>query len=95
MADPKQPDLFLPDAEPDLFGDDYTPVVYYPDPDRVRARLGKILAELRGAAPNGLKRDSVRFYQLVFPQMSKCLPEEEAAQLRFEFETELARLEAA
>ena len=32
---------------------------------------------------------------VIFPQMTNCLPEEEAAQLRFEFETELARLEAA
>jgi hypothetical protein len=30
-----------------------------------------------------------------FPQMTNWLPEEEGAQLRFEFETELARLEAA
>jgi hypothetical protein len=37
----------------------------------------------------------VRLYRTVFPQMTNWLPEEEAAQLRFEFETELARLEAA
>ena len=90
-----QPDLFLPDSEPDLFGDDYAPPVYYPDPDRVRARLGKILAQLRGAAPHDLNRNSAKFYQLIFPQMSKCLPHEEAAQLCFEFETEMARLRAA
>jgi len=30
-----------------------------------------------------------------FPQMTNWLPEEEAAQLRFAFEAELARLEAA
>ena len=41
----RQPDLFAPETEPDLFGDDYAPPVYYPDPDRVRARLQKILAE--------------------------------------------------
>jgi hypothetical protein len=95
MVHPTQPDLFLPDAEADLFGPDYAPPVYYPDPDRVRGRLQKILAELRGAAPHGLKRSSAEFYQLIFPQMSKCLPEDEAAQLCFEFETEMARLKAA
>jgi hypothetical protein len=34
-------------------------------------------------------------YRTIFPQMTNWLPEEEGAQLRFEFETELARLEAA
>jgi hypothetical protein len=36
-----------------------------------------------------------RLYRTIFPQMTSWLPEEEGAQLRFEFETELARLEAA
>ena len=34
-------------------------------------------------------------YRTIFPQMTNCLPEDEGAQLRFDFETELARLEAA
>jgi hypothetical protein len=34
-------------------------------------------------------------YQTIFPQMTNCLPEAEGEQLRFDFETELARLEAA
>jgi hypothetical protein len=34
-------------------------------------------------------------YRTIFPQMTGCLPEDEGAQLRFDFETELARLEAA
>jgi hypothetical protein len=32
---------------------------------------------------------------LLFPQMTDWLPDEEGAQLRFEFETEIRRLEAA
>jgi hypothetical protein len=36
-----------------------------------------------------------RVYRTIFPQMTNWLPEEEGAQLRFAFETELARLEAA
>ena len=91
----RQPDLFAPETEPDLFGDDYAPPVYYPDPDRVLARLQKILAEVRAASGRSLDRDSAGLYQLIFPQMAKCLPEEEAAQLRLEFETEMQRLEAA
>jgi hypothetical protein len=34
-------------------------------------------------------------YRTIFPQMTNWLPAGEGAQLRFEFETELARLEAA
>jgi hypothetical protein len=34
-------------------------------------------------------------YRTIVPQMTFWLPEEEGAQLRFDFETELARLEAA
>ena len=34
-------------------------------------------------------------YRTIFPQMTGCLPEDEGAQLRFDFEAELARLEAA
>jgi hypothetical protein len=34
-------------------------------------------------------------YRTIFPQMTHWLPEEEATQLCFEFEAELARLKAA
>ena len=34
-------------------------------------------------------------YRTIFPQMTGCLPEEEGTQLRFQFEAELERLEAA
>ena len=37
----------------------------------------------------------VSLYRTIFPQMTNWLPEDEAAQLRLELETELARLEAA
>jgi len=39
-------DLFQDDAQPDLFGSEPAPA-YRPDPDKVRARLHKILAEAR------------------------------------------------
>lgn len=39
--------------------------------------------------------DRTALYRAIFPQMTNCLPEEEAAQLRFDFEAELARLKAA
>jgi hypothetical protein len=37
----------------------------------------------------------VSLYRTIFPQMASYLPDDEGTQLRFEFETELARLEAA
>jgi hypothetical protein len=44
-----------------------------------------------------VRRESTRvsLYRTIFPRMTLWLPEDEGAQLRFEFETELARLEAA
>jgi hypothetical protein len=65
------------------------------DPDKVRARLHKILAEARAAEtiPWGPGRASL--YRTIFPQMTQFLPEEEGAQLRFEFAAELERLKAA
>ena len=43
----------------------------------------------------GLRRHRTAVYRTIFPQMTNCLPEDEGAQLRFDFETELARLKAA
>jgi hypothetical protein len=69
--------------------------VYRPDPDKVRRRLEKILAEARAARKLPWEPTRVSLYRTIFPQMTNWLPKEEGAQLRFEFETELARLEAA
>jgi len=78
----------------DLFGAEPVPA-YRPEPDKVRARLHKILAEARAAQTLPWAPGRVSLYRTIFPQMTNWLPEEEGAQLRFEFETELARLEAA
>ena len=90
----RQPNLFGGDAQDDLFGADLPPA-YRPDPDKVRRRLEKILAEARAAQKLPWKPTTVSLYRTVFPQMTDWLSKEEGAQLRFEFETELARLEAA
>ncbi len=82
------------EMQPDLFGAEPVPA-YRPDPDKVRARLHKILAEARTAQSLPWTPGRVSLYRTIFPQMTNWLPEEEGAQLRFEFETELARLEAA
>jgi hypothetical protein len=95
MPQHKQIDLFGDEAQQEPFGEDTPAPVYRPDPDKVRARLHKILAEARAAQRLPWDEESARLYRAIFPQMTLSLPDEEAAQLRFEFETELARLDAA
>jgi hypothetical protein len=91
MPPPRQGDLFGHDEQDDLFEDQPTPV-FRADPDEVRAELHKILLEARAAQRMPWKPDRVSLYRTIFPQMTNLLPEDEGAQLRFEFEQELARL---
>jgi len=86
--------MFSEDAETDLFGSEPVPA-YRPNPDKVRARLHKILAEARSAQTFPWEPTRVSLYRTIFPQMSLWLPEDESAQLRFEFEVEINRLAAA
>ena len=95
MARSTQQDLFGTDSQAELFEPDAAPPAYRPDPDQVRERLHKILAEARAADKLPWDRDKLLVYRTIFPQMAGWLPEEEGAQLRFEFDTEMARLKAA
>ncbi len=95
MAPPRRPDLIATESQSDLFGEDSPTPEYRPDPDKVRARLHTILAEARAAKTFPWEPTRVSLYRTIFPQMTNWLPEDEGAQLRFQFETELARLEAA
>jgi hypothetical protein len=95
MARDNQPDLFQPDEQTDLFGEATPTPVYRADPDEVRAELHKILAEARAAQKLPWEPRTVLLYRTIFPQMTNWLPDVEGAQLRFEFETEIRRLEAA
>jgi hypothetical protein len=94
MARNRQPDLFLPDPQPELL-EDRPEHVYRADPDEVRRDLMRLLAQARAAKTMPWEPRKVRLYRTIFPQMSGWLPEEEAKQLCFAFEEELARLEAA
>jgi len=94
MAPTDQPDDSEPEMQTDLFGADPVPA-YRPDPEKVRSRLHKILAEARAAQKLPWEPTTVSLYRTIFPQMTNWLPEEEGAQLRFQFEEELARLQAA
>ena len=94
MSPADLPDDSEPELQTDLFGADPIPA-YRPDPEKVRSRLHKILAEARAAQKLPWEPTTVSLYRTIFPQMTNWLPEEEGAQLRFQFEEELARLEAA
>jgi hypothetical protein len=91
----RQADLFQEDPQADLFGEESATPEYRADPDAVRQELHRILAEVRAAQTMPWDAKRVQLYRTIFPQMTNWLPEEEGAQLRFEFETELVRLEAA
>lgn len=90
-----QQDLFGAEPQPELFDFDAAPPAYRPDLADVRARLQKILAEARAAEKLPWDPDKLLVYRTIFPRMAGWLPEGEGAQLRFEFETEMARLKAA
>lgn len=93
MADDAEPQTFRGNQF-ELFGGEPTPAPRS-TPDEMRALLHDLLAEARAAETMPWSPDRARFYRGLFPQLSFWLPEDESAQLRFEFETELARLEAA
>ena len=93
MSRAGEADLFAREGQPDLFGEKSAAPAYRPDPAKVRARLHLILTETRAA--QSLPWGRANLYRTIFPQMTLWLPEEEAAQLRFEFEAEMERLKAA
>ncbi len=89
-----QPDLFRPDPQ-SAPREDQPERLYSADPERVRAKLHLILSEARAASSMPWERPKLALYRTIFPQMTNWLPEDEARQLCFDFEAELARLEAA
>ena len=91
----RQPDLFDPDPHSDLFDENRPPVTYRADPEKVRLELKALLEKAKAASSLPWSREDLRYHQTVFPQMSRWLPDEEAAQLCLEFDQELKRLLAA
>ena len=95
MTSPRQGDFFATDPQSELFDEDAPTPVFRADPDEVRAELYKILAEARAAKTLPWEPKQVSLYKTIFPQMTNWLPEDEAAQLRFDFDAEMKRLKAA
>lgn len=94
MTDTTQIDMFGSTEQGDLFGPAQE-IDYRPDPDAVRAQLHTMLAEVRDSNVLPWKPAKAALYRTICPQMTNWLPSDEARQLCFEFENELARLEAA
>lgn len=64
------------------------------DPNQVRAELHEMLASARSVTAEAMwNQKTYRFNKVVFPQMSRWLPDDERAQLCFEFFKELERIE--
>lgn len=83
------------DDSPELFDEDAAPIVYRADPDRIRGRIAALLAEARAAEHMPWNAEQLRNREYLLRQMSRFLPEDEAAQLCFDFEREVERLKAA
>lgn len=85
-------------AQRDLFAGEpvATPRKPQVDPAMIRRKLLAMLADLQSAEDGSpWPYETTRLNKVLFPQMSNWLPEDERAQLRFEFETELKRLNLA
>lgn len=95
MAGNDEPDFFQDETQGELFDENAAPTAHVCGPDRVRARLYRILAETRAAKTLPWGSARVSLYHTIFPQMTNWLTGEEGAQLRFEFAEELERLVAA
>ena len=98
---PDQADLFgHGPAQASLFGigEDRLQVPqqrFLPDPEKVRRRLKALLEQVRSAEKMPWPERDARMWQIVFPNMAKWLPDDEADQLRFEFAREMERLKQA
>ena len=83
-------------TQPDLFAEAAAPApAYRPDPDKVRARLERILGQAKAADAIPWEPSRSSLYRLIVPDMTRWLPDEEAAFWRAEFEAQMTRLEAA
>lgn len=77
----------------ELFAEAPVPA-WQPDPEKVRNRLRRILAEARSAETMPWDQTRLSLYRTIFPDMTKWLPVDEADGWQMQFHEELARLGA-
>jgi hypothetical protein len=83
-------------SQADLFGNEIEQEpAYRPDPDKVRARLERILSQARTAELIPWEPTQLSLFCTIVPDMTRWLPDEEGARWRAEFEEQLARLGVA
>lgn len=75
-------------------GDETAPISYEPDRAEIREDLAAILQSARSVTVEApWDERTYRYNKVVFPQMARWLPDEEAAQLCFEFSMEIERIQ--
>ncbi len=75
-------------------GDKPTAGIYEPNLEEIREDLHAILGAAREVTAESLWNErTYRYNKIIFPQMTRWLPDDEAAQLCFEFAREIARIE--
>jgi hypothetical protein len=90
----RQPDLFDTCRQAEMFEQSSRPVhrPTVPSVEFVRAKMLDLIDQLKQAVTLPWNERNTTINEIIFPQMSKWLPEDEAAQLVAEFSRELARL---
>ena len=83
------------EAQTDLFAGAPVEPAYRPNPEHVRNRLRKLLGQARAAATMPWPRSQANLFRKIVPDMTRWLPDGEAAQWREDFAREMARLDAA
>ncbi len=79
----------------DLFAAEPAAPAYRPDPEKVRSRLRRILAEARAAEAMPWEPTRLSLYRIIVPDMTRYLPEVEAAAWRADFTAQLERFGVA
>jgi hypothetical protein len=90
-----------PMRQVDLFKDHDQPELFLPPrpvskvtPQSVRLKLVAALEQLRASDEMPWDTTNLRYWQTVFPQMTRWLPADDAAQLCGEFGEQMKRLKA-
>ncbi|WP_420606269.1 hypothetical protein [Novosphingopyxis sp.] len=76
------------------FADDRPAISWEPDPADIRTEAHAILTSARAVTPENMwDQRTYRYNKVVFPQMTRWLPDDERDQLCFEFFEQLERIE--
>jgi hypothetical protein len=92
----RQPDLFDTYRQDEMFEQSSRPAhrPTVPSAEFVRAKMLDLIDQLKQAETLPWNERNTTINEIIFPQMSKWLPQDEAADLVAEFSWQLARLKA-